>query len=66
MSEKLAYQIYGRTSYETPLAFIAEVEVDTSVTDEVLAEVGNEGWIELVAIPTKAMLHVVGEEEDDD
>ena len=54
------FQIYGRSSYEQPLSFVAELVVEGSVTDEVLAEVGDEAWVELVAIPTAAMLHVIG------
>lgn len=59
-------QVYGRTSYEEPLSFVKEMTVKTSLAEEVLAEVGNDGWIELIAIPSNAFLHVIGEKENDD
>ena len=59
------FHIYGRTSYEQPLSFVKEIMVKASVAQETLAEVGEEGWIELVAIPTEALLQVTGAQTDD-
>ena len=67
MAEKVGlFQIYGRTSYERPLSFVAELVVKESAVVEALAEVGDEEWVELIAIPTASLLHVIGEREDDD
>ncbi|MEM7118914.1 MAG: hypothetical protein AAF614_41235 [Chloroflexota bacterium] len=69
MEEKLEhFQIYGRTSYEKPLSFVKEFMVKGDAKAEALAEAagsGDEGWVELVAIPTAAFLHVIGKQEDD-
>ncbi len=59
------FQIFGRTEYETPLTFIKEITVQKSVTDEALAAVGNEAWVELIAMPTSALLHVTGGPSND-
>ena len=66
MDEKNEFQIYGRTSYEQPLSFVKALVVDGDVAAVTLAEVGDDGWVELVAIPTTALLHVIGGEENDD
>ena len=67
MGEKVGlFQIYGRTSYERPLSFVTELIVKEATVDEALAEVGDEEWVELIAIPTASLLHVIGEREDDD
>lgn len=59
------YEIYGRTTYEQPLSFVAELVAEGDVKAEALAQVGDDGWVELVAIPTASFLHVIGEKEDD-
>ncbi|MDX1416608.1 MAG: hypothetical protein R3293_20580 [Candidatus Promineifilaceae bacterium] len=56
------YQIYGRTRYEQPLKFIKEIVVNQSVAQEALEAVGNEGWVELIAIPASALVPVLGKE----
>jgi hypothetical protein len=58
------FQIYGRMSYEQPLTFIKEIDVKQSVAEETLAAVGDEGWVELIAVPTDALHHVTGKEEN--
>jgi len=66
MNEKQGqYYIYGRTSYEKPLTFIKEIGIQTSVTEETLADVGQDDWIELIAIPADSMIQVIGEEAHD-
>ncbi len=66
MNEKQKpFYIYGRTSYEKPLTFIKEIAVQTLVKEETLADVGQDDWIELIAIPADAMIHVIGEETHD-
>ena len=70
MTKSKQFQIYGRTEYETPLTFIKEITVrvsamtDVSVTDEALAAVGDGDWIELIAVPSNALLHVTGAPTD--
>jgi hypothetical protein len=54
------FQIFGRTSYEQPLTFIKEIVVKQSVKEEALAAVGEDEWVELIAVPTEALLHVTG------
>ena len=51
------FQIYGRTRYEQPLIFIKEIVVKLSVKEETLAAVGADEWVELIAVPTDALLH---------
>jgi len=58
------FQIYGRTRYEQPLTFIKEIVVKQSVTEEALAAVGDDDWVELIAVPTDALLHVTGKEDN--
>lgn len=66
MNEKQKpYYIYGRTNYEEPLVFIKELAVEASVTEETLADVGQDDWIELIAIPADSLIHVIGEKTDD-
>ena len=59
------YYLYGRTSYQKPLTFIKEIAIQTSVREETLADVGQDDWIELIAIPANAMIHVIGKEAHD-
>ena len=63
--EQKYYYIYGRTNYQEPLAFIKELVVEASVTEETLADVGQDDWIELIAIPADSLIHVIGEKADD-
>jgi hypothetical protein len=63
--EQTQFYIYGRTSYEKPLTFVTEMTVQTAVQEEALAELGTEEWIELIAIPPSALIHVIGEKADD-
>ena len=56
------YHIYGRTQYEKPLAFIKEMMAAGSVSEETLADVGREEWIELIAIPTDSWIQVIGDD----
>ena len=58
------YQIYGRMAYETPLTFVRELVVEESVRDEALALLGDESWIEVIAIPEEKLIQVIGERED--
>jgi len=39
--------------------------IQTSVTKETLADVGQDDWIELIAIPVESMIHVIGKEPHD-
>ena len=63
--QETLFQIYGRTRYEEPLRFVQELVVTGSVKDETLVAVGDEDWVELVAVPTAAFLHVIGKKEHD-
>lgn len=66
MNEKTkTYYVYGRTNYEKPLTFVKEIGIQTSVTEETLADVGQDDWIELVAIPADSLIHVIGEAAND-
>ena len=60
----ITYQIYGRKAYETPLTLVGEVKLDAeaALNQAVLAEVGAEGWVELVAMPHEAMIYLIEEE----
>ena len=57
------FQIFGRTRYDQPLTFIKEIVVIQSVTEETLAAVGDDEWVELIAVPTDSLLHVIGKED---
>lgn len=59
--ERGQYEIYGRTAYERPLTHIQTITITQSLSQEVIQTVGNDEWVELVAIPTHALIHVVGE-----
>ena len=66
MNEKQKpYYIYGRTNYEEPLTFIKELAVQASVKEETLTDVGQDDWVELIAIPADALIYVIGERADD-
>jgi hypothetical protein len=56
------FQIFGRTLYDQPLTYIKEIVVKQSVTEEALAAVGDDEWVELIAVPTDALLYVMGKE----
>ena len=58
------YYIYGRTKYEEPLTFIKELAVVASAKEEALADVGQDDWIELIAIPADSLIYVIREEAD--
>lgn len=59
------YQIYGRTSYEQPLTFIRELTVEpASLAEQALGELGAQPWIELIAVPSGEMLHVIDKSTD--
>ena len=58
------YQVFGRTAYETPLTFICEIAVAQSVRDEALAAAGDAAWVELIAVPSRDLLPVIGGERD--
>lgn len=61
---RTTYQIYGRQAYEKPLTLLAQVEVEPeqALNQVVLADVGTEGWVELVAMPHEAMIYLIKEE----
>lgn len=61
MSKDVAFQLYGRKKYERPLTFIQTITVSNDILKQkALQQVGAEGWVELVAIPTTALIHVIG------
>ena len=67
--ETTQVQLFGRTSYEKPLTFIQEMSIKGSIKEEILAEVGEADWIELIAFPVADLLHVIGqgsEEEEEE
>ena len=61
--EEQIYQLYGRKSYEEPLAYVH------TVTE--LPREDEPGWVELVAVPETAVIRVIpwhgmlGEEKDE-
>lgn len=59
--ERGQYEIYGRTAYERPLTHIQTITITHTLAQEVMQAVGHNHWVELVAIPTHALIHVVGE-----
>lgn len=61
--ERGQYEIYGRKVYERPLTHIQTITITQSLAQEVVQAVGSEAWVELVAIPTHALLHVIGENQ---
>ena len=58
MSQKQsdAYQLFGRTSYPQPLAYVASVRVPQG--EKPKPPEGQE-WVELVAIPQSAIITVI-------
>lgn len=56
--------VYGRKKYESPLAFVKKLEGNEIVKSEILKRVGEEGWVELVAIPAEAFIPVTRKESD--
>jgi len=65
MTEQKPYHIYGRTNYEEPLTFIKKLAVAASVKEETLADVGQDDWVELIAIPADSLIYVIGKKADD-
>ncbi len=55
------YQIFGRKLYTEPLYFIETIKVaqETNLKEEVFQQVGESGWVELVAFPVDATLQVI-------
>jgi len=56
------YHVYGRKAYPEPLEYVKSVsaaEVD-GVADT------DEGWIELIAFPASAAIHVIPWEDGDE
>ena len=49
--DKQTYQLYGRKSYEEPLAYVGAVKE--------LRGVDRTGWVELVAVPEAAVIQVI-------
>lgn len=49
--DKQTYQLYGRKSYEEPLAYVRTVKE--------LRDVDRTGWVELVAVPEAAVIQVI-------
>ena len=49
--EEQRYQLYGRKSYEAPLAYVRTVRE--------LQDVDRTGWVELVAVPETAVIRVI-------
>lgn len=58
------FQIFGRTRYDEPLMFLKEIVVAQSVKEEALAAVGDDGWVELIAVPSDALIFVTGKEDN--
>lgn len=58
------YHIYGRKAYEKPLTFVGELTVEEAAVlkEAALARFGNDGWVELVGIPTAAWIPVIQKE----
>jgi hypothetical protein len=60
----MEYHIYGRKVYERPLTFIQTLTIAQSLQQEVVQAMGRDGWVELVAIPSHALIHVIGQKQD--
>jgi hypothetical protein len=55
---KQTYQLYGRKRYEEPLAYVQTVAE--------LPQANETEWVELVAVPETAVVHVIPWETKDD
>jgi hypothetical protein len=62
MTEKIEYQIYGRKAYEEPLAFVMVLATADAIQETAIQQLGTEGWVELIAIPTRELIQVIGKE----
>jgi hypothetical protein len=49
--DKQTYQLYGRKSYEEPLAYVGTVRE--------LRDIDRSRWVELVAVPETAVIQVI-------
>lgn len=61
------YHVYGRKAYAEPLQYV--MSVSASGIDSVAAdspEAGEEDWIELIAFPASAAIHVIPWERSDE
>lgn len=57
--QRVRYHLYGRTAYAQPLTFVKTVTV-AHVGE--LALPAGEAWVELVAFPETAVIHVIPSE----
>jgi len=59
------YDVYGRKAYQEPLQYVKSVS--TADVDGLAADgPGEEGWIELIAFPASAAVHVIPWEGSDE
>lgn len=56
------YDLYGRKEYADPLQYVRSVAV--SELDGLAVE--GEGWVELIAFPASAAVHVIPWEDGDE
>ena len=56
--DERVYQLFGRKSYEEPLAYVK------TVTE--VPHVDEKEWVELVAVPETAVIRVIPWEEKDE
>ena len=59
-------QVFGRKKYEEPLAFVTALEMEAVEQTAVLEQLDDKEWLELVAIPTDALIQVIGEQLHND
>ena len=55
------YQIYGRLKYTTPLEYVRTLTLtDPGSLEQAAAQLpGQHDWVELVALPEKAIIRVI-------
>ena len=61
MNDIQTYHVFGRKSYPQPLTFVGQVEaVDAARLNEAAMQLaGENGWVELVAIPASSITPVI-------
>jgi len=55
------YHLYGRKTYPQPLTFIGRLEIEeaTGLKGAALQLAGENGWIEMIAIPESSIMPII-------
>ncbi len=64
----MTYRIYGRKEYTQPLEQVGRLVVEQSeaLRDKALQELGAVAWVELVALPERAVIPVISRRKQGD